>query len=63
MEPIEELESLDKQAMEQQYVASYHYSTFQKWIGCFMSIVILAVVILAGTYLVIGVINLIAKQS
>lgn len=58
---MEELESLDKQAMGQQYIASYHYTTFQKALGCFMAIVILAVVIVAGSYLCVGIINLIVK--
>jgi glucokinase len=58
---MDELEELDKKAMEQQYVASYHYSTFQKALGCFITIVILAVMIIAGSYLCVGIINLIVK--
>lgn len=58
---MEELEQLDQKAMEQQYVASYHYSTFQKWIGCLIAIVIILVVIIGGSYLCVGIINLLIK--
>jgi hypothetical protein len=58
---MEELEALDKKAIEQQYIASYHYSTFHKALGCILTLLILAVVIVAGSYLCVGIINLIVR--
>jgi len=58
---MEELDALDKKAMEQQYVASYHYSTLQKALGCAFVIIILGVAIVGMSYLCVGIINLIIR--
>jgi len=58
---MEELESLDKQALAKDYIESYQYSTIQKALGCFAAICVLAVLIIGGTYLFVSILDLIVK--
>ena len=57
-QPLEELEAEDKKAIEQAYIASYHYTTAQK-IGGFIAIsVVLSLVIMGIVTLFMNLIDL-----
>ena len=58
---MEELESLDQQAIEQQYVASYKYSGGQKLVAGCAVILLVVGMIAGGTFLFVSLINLIIK--
>ena len=61
MKTEEELDALDRKALEEEYVNSYTYATTQKVLGCFAAICILAVLIIGGTYLFVSLLDLIVK--
>ena len=56
---MEELEGLDREALERQYIDSYKYTTSQKIGGGIMIFVILAFIIVALTTLFMNLINII----
>ena len=56
---MEELESLDQKAIEQNYVNSYNYTTSQRIVAVIAVLVVILVIIGAGTYLFLNVLNLI----
>ena len=61
MKPVEELEALDKKALEQQYIASYQYTPVQRIVaGIVVSLIIIGLTI-GGVYLCLSIINAIAK--
>jgi hypothetical protein len=53
---MEELESLDRKALEQPIV-SYHYSCGQKIMGGVATIVIILGIIIAGVFFFLSIIN------
>jgi cytochrome b subunit of formate dehydrogenase len=54
---MEKLESLDKKAIEEQYIASYHYSAGQKLMAGIAVIVIILGLLIVGTFLFLSIIN------
>jgi hypothetical protein len=58
---MEELEALDKKALEQQYVDSYKYSGGQKILAGGCAITVLAGLIIGGTYLFVNLLDIIVK--
>ena len=56
---MEELEALDKKAIETAYVNSYNYTTSQRIVAVIAVLVVILVIIGAGTYLFLNVLNLI----
>lgn len=58
---MEELEALDKEAIEKQYVESYRYTTSQKVMASGCAIIMLIGLIVGAVYLVLSIINAIVK--
>ena len=54
----EEFEALDRKALEQQYVASYHYTIFQRIMAAIVVIVVICGIIACGTFLFMSLISL-----
>ena len=61
MKPVDELEALDKQALEQQYIASYHYTPAQRIIAGIFVLTIVGGLLLGGIYLCLGIIYALAR--
>ena len=57
----EELNALDRAALEKQYVESYHYTKYQKLIGGIAVILFVLTLVGLGTVLFINVFNLLAR--
>ena len=57
METLEELEALDRKAIEQQYIASYHYSRPQKAVAIIAILLVVFGLLAGGTYLAVSIIN------
>ena len=58
---MEELEYLDKKALEDQYIASYSYTTTQRIMGCAIALIVLSIVTILGCLLITNVIGLLTK--
>jgi hypothetical protein len=58
---MEELESLDRQALERSYIDSYKYSGGQKIVASGCAIVVLAGLIMGGVYLFVNLLDIIVK--
>jgi len=61
MEPLDELEALDKQALKQQYIASYHYTPTQRMVAGVFVVAIIIGLVIGGAYLFLSVINAFVK--
>lgn len=61
MEPVDELEALDKRALEQQYIASYHYTPTQRMVAGVFVVAIIIGLTLGGVYLCLSIINAFVK--
>lgn len=58
---MEELEYLDKKALEDQYLASYSYTTTQRIMGCAIALFLLVCTTIAGVFIVTNIIGLLTK--
>lgn len=57
----EELNALDRAALEKQYIESYHYTKYQKFIGGMAVILFVLTLVGLGTILFVNVIKLFIK--
>ena len=57
----EELNALDRAALEKQYTESYHYTKYQKLVGGIAVILFILTLVGLGTVLFINVFNLLAR--
>ena len=57
----EELNALDRAALEKQYVESYHYTKYQKLVGGMAVILFILTLVGLGTILFVNVIKLFIK--
>jgi len=58
---MEELEALDKKALEEQYVRSYDYSNEHRTVACLVALIFLAGFVLGTTVLVLCIIDFFSK--
>lgn len=52
---------MDNKELEQEYIQSYECSTIQKFIAWSVALVLLGGAILGGTYLTLGLINILTR--